>query len=205
MVLPAREYAEYKRECDERYANVVVMAMEMEDGTIITGRSSRRMVAAAAAILNSIKYLSGMADGIHLISPKYTQEHTGAQDRCAHVGKIQLKLRRDTYGAHHFRGHKPFRGGGAREAHLSQRLQGSLYGHTLRQRRKDSEVAGYRCYERSGVCDEQPVLQLAGSRRIEEKGADMYGQYFVLFAIMFTGWFLRRIDFIDDKMDHSNE
>ncbi len=31
----------------------------------------------------------------------------------------------------------------------------------------------------------------------------MYGQYFVLFAIMFTGWFLRRIDFIDDKMDHS--
>ncbi|HIU26565.1 MAG TPA: DUF1846 domain-containing protein [Candidatus Copromorpha excrementigallinarum] len=69
VVLPAREYAEYKRECDERYANVVVMAMEMEDGTIITGRSSRRMVAAAAAILNSIKYLSGMADGIHLISP----------------------------------------------------------------------------------------------------------------------------------------
>ena len=35
VVLPAREYAEYKRECDERYANVVVMAMEMEDGTII--------------------------------------------------------------------------------------------------------------------------------------------------------------------------
>ena len=69
VVLPAREYAEYKRECDVRYANVVVMAMEMEDGTIITGRSSRRMVAAAAAILNSIKYLSGMADGIHLISP----------------------------------------------------------------------------------------------------------------------------------------
>lgn len=31
----------------------------------------------------------------------------------------------------------------------------------------------------------------------------MCGQYFVLFAIMFTGWFLRRIDFIDDKMDHS--
>ena len=34
-----------------------------------TGRSSRRMVAAAAAILNSVKYLSGMADEIHLISP----------------------------------------------------------------------------------------------------------------------------------------
>ena len=31
----------------------------------------------------------------------------------------------------------------------------------------------------------------------------MYGQYFVLFAILFTGWFLRKINFIDDKMNHS--
>ena len=69
VVIPAREYAEKKKDCDERYANVVVMAMEMDDGTIITGRSSRRMVAAAAAILNSVKYLSGMSDEIHLISP----------------------------------------------------------------------------------------------------------------------------------------
>ena len=41
VVVPAREYAESKKECDERYVNVVVMAMEMDDGTIITGRSSR--------------------------------------------------------------------------------------------------------------------------------------------------------------------
>lgn len=31
----------------------------------------------------------------------------------------------------------------------------------------------------------------------------MYGKYLVLFAILFTGWILRKIDFIDDKMDHS--
>lgn len=31
----------------------------------------------------------------------------------------------------------------------------------------------------------------------------MYGKYFVLFAILFTGWFLRKINFIDEKMDHS--
>lgn len=30
----------------------------------------------------------------------------------------------------------------------------------------------------------------------------MYGKYFVLFAILFTGWFLRKINFIDDKMNH---
>ncbi|NLD19718.1 MAG: DUF1846 domain-containing protein [Clostridiales bacterium] len=69
VVLPAREYAEKKRQCDERYMNVVVVAMEMPDGTIITGRSSRRMVAAASSILNAVKYLSGIADELHLISP----------------------------------------------------------------------------------------------------------------------------------------
>ena len=69
VVLPAREYAEQKRECDSRYENVVVMAMEMPDGKIITGRSSRRMVAAAAVILNSIKYLAGLPDEM-LLSTK---------------------------------------------------------------------------------------------------------------------------------------
>lgn len=69
VVLPAREYAEKKRDTHDRYTNVVVMAIEMEDGTIITGRSSRKMVAAAAAVLNSVKYLSGMTDNLHLISP----------------------------------------------------------------------------------------------------------------------------------------
>ena len=49
--------------------NVVVLALELSDGTIITGRSSRRMVAAAAAILNAIKKMSGISDEIHLISP----------------------------------------------------------------------------------------------------------------------------------------
>ena len=31
----------------------------------------------------------------------------------------------------------------------------------------------------------------------------MYERYLVLFAILFTGWFLRKINFIDDKMNHS--
>ena len=70
VVKPARDYAEYKRQCDERYTNVVVLALELPDGTMITGRSSRRMVAAAAALLNAIKHMSGIGDEIHLISPR---------------------------------------------------------------------------------------------------------------------------------------
>lgn len=68
VVQPARDYAEKKRECDPRYENVVVMALEMPDGSIVTGRSSRRMVAASAMILNAIKKLAGISDNIPLIS-----------------------------------------------------------------------------------------------------------------------------------------
>lgn len=70
VVQPARDYAEKKRNCDKRYENVVVMAIEMPDGSIITGRSSRRMVAAAAAVLNAIKKLSGLADDMLIITPQ---------------------------------------------------------------------------------------------------------------------------------------
>lgn len=70
VVQPARDYAEKKRNCDKRYENVVVMAIEMPDGTIVTGRSSRRMVAAAAAVLNAIKKLSGLADDMLIITPQ---------------------------------------------------------------------------------------------------------------------------------------
>lgn len=68
VVKPARDYAEYKRNCDKRFENVVVMAIEMPDGTYVTGRSSRRMVAAAAAVLNAIKYMAGMSDELLLIA-----------------------------------------------------------------------------------------------------------------------------------------
>lgn len=68
VVQPARDYAERKRE-NPRYENVVVMAVELPDGKIITGRSSRRMVASAAMVLNAVKALSGIQDTIPLISP----------------------------------------------------------------------------------------------------------------------------------------
>ena len=73
VVAPAREYLEYKRALDPKYENTVIMALELPDGTIVTGRSSRRMVAAAAAMLNAIKHLSGQADDLHLISPGVLQ------------------------------------------------------------------------------------------------------------------------------------
>ena len=70
VVSAARDYAEVKKRSNERYENVVVVAVELRDGTIITGRSSHRMAAAAAAVLNAAKKLAGQEDGLLLISPE---------------------------------------------------------------------------------------------------------------------------------------
>lgn len=48
---------------------VAVMAIELPDGKIVTGKSSNVMDAASACILNAIKELAGLADELHLISP----------------------------------------------------------------------------------------------------------------------------------------
>ena len=45
------------------------MAIELPDGKVVTGCSSHRMVASAAAILNAIKAMAGIQDNIPLISP----------------------------------------------------------------------------------------------------------------------------------------
>ncbi|MGO3731880.1 MAG: DUF1846 domain-containing protein [Vagococcus sp.] len=71
-VLPARNYATKLKENSSdplSLTPVSVMAFELTDGTMITGRSTELMDSSAAAILNSIKYLSNISDDILLLSP----------------------------------------------------------------------------------------------------------------------------------------
>ena len=49
--------------------NLTAVALELPDGTILTGKSSPLMNDTAAVVLNSIKYLAGIDDDILLISP----------------------------------------------------------------------------------------------------------------------------------------
>lgn len=48
---------------------VPVIAFELADGMIITGKTSSLLNATAAALLNSVKYLDGLRDQLNLISP----------------------------------------------------------------------------------------------------------------------------------------
>ncbi len=45
------------------------VAIELEDGTMVTGKSSDLMTATSAAMLNAIKQMARVADEIHLLSP----------------------------------------------------------------------------------------------------------------------------------------
>ncbi len=48
---------------------VQAIAIQLHDGTIITGKSGEMLGAPAAAVINAIKYLAGINDKIDLISP----------------------------------------------------------------------------------------------------------------------------------------
>lgn len=67
VVLPARERAAKLKE--ENISICTAVAIELNDGTILTGKGSELLDASAAALLNSIKYLANIADDMHLISP----------------------------------------------------------------------------------------------------------------------------------------
>jgi len=75
------------------------MAIELTDGKIITGKTSDLMGASCAALLNSLKYLAGIADQVKLISPTVLQpithlkvEHLGNKNPRLHTDEMLIAL-----------------------------------------------------------------------------------------------------------------
>ncbi|MEG1004599.1 DUF1846 domain-containing protein [Clostridium sp.] len=69
VVIKAREKSEMlKTEKDENEICSAV-AIELEDGTILTGKTSNLMNGTAAVVINAIKHFANISDEIHLISP----------------------------------------------------------------------------------------------------------------------------------------
>lgn len=69
VVLPARERAVRLRETSSKTEICTAVAIELQGGKILTGKSSSLMDATAAVILNAVKYLANISDEILLISP----------------------------------------------------------------------------------------------------------------------------------------
>jgi uncharacterized protein (UPF0371 family) len=93
VVQPALDYAEFKRSLDPvRYENVIAMAIELPDGRIITGRSSKRMVAGAAMLLNAVKALCGIPDKMQLISTEVLETIQHLKTDILHRPKATLNM-----------------------------------------------------------------------------------------------------------------
>ena len=69
VVIPARTYSNKLKETASKKDMCPIVAIELNDGTILTGKGSDLMNASAAATLNAIKQLANIGDEIHLLSP----------------------------------------------------------------------------------------------------------------------------------------
>lgn len=83
----------------EQITNVPCCAMELEDGRIVTGKTSDMLGAAAATLLNALKVLGGIDDSIDLISSaviepveKVKVNHLGSLNPRLHTDEVLLCL-----------------------------------------------------------------------------------------------------------------
>ena len=74
-------------------------AIELPDGTVITGKTTSLLGAASAVLLNALKALGGIAHDIHLISPIVIEpiqhlktEHLGNRNPLLHTDEILIAL-----------------------------------------------------------------------------------------------------------------
>ncbi len=75
------------------------VAIELPDGTVVTGKTSPLLGASSAALLNALKVLSGIDDSIHLISPTVIEpiqhlkvQHMGNHNPRLHTDEVLIAL-----------------------------------------------------------------------------------------------------------------
>ena len=83
----------------EAQTGLPAKAMELPDGKIITGKTSDLLGASAALLLNALKYLAGLDDQLHLISPLVIDpiqhlkvDHLGNRNPRLHTDEILIAL-----------------------------------------------------------------------------------------------------------------
>ena len=74
-------------------------ALELPDGTIVTGKTSALLGASSAVLLNAVKVLGGLDDEIHLISPNFIEPiqelktaYLGSKNPRLHTDEVLIAL-----------------------------------------------------------------------------------------------------------------
>ena len=83
----------------EAQTNAPAAALELEDGTIITGKTTPLLGASSALLLNALKTLAGLDDDLHLISPtaiepiqRLKTEYLGSKNPRLHTDEVLIAL-----------------------------------------------------------------------------------------------------------------
>ena len=83
----------------EKETHAPAAALELEDGTIITGKTTPLLGASSALLLNALKTLAGLDDELHLISPtviepiqKLKTEYLGSKNPRLHTDEVLIAL-----------------------------------------------------------------------------------------------------------------
>ncbi|MCQ2399531.1 MAG: DUF1846 domain-containing protein, partial [Clostridia bacterium] len=91
VVLPARKKTEE--------TNLPAVAIRLHDGRIITGKTGDLLGASAGCLMNALKVLAGIDDGIDLISPALIEpiqdlkvNHLGSTNKRLHANEILIAL-----------------------------------------------------------------------------------------------------------------
>jgi uncharacterized protein (UPF0371 family) len=93
VVTPARQAAEDARNSGKGNKGVFSgAAIELQDGTIITGKNSPLMHAAASLILNAIKHLAGIPDRIHVLAPSVIESINRLEKDILGVREVSLDV-----------------------------------------------------------------------------------------------------------------
>ena len=74
VVAPAREAALEAQQTGKGHAGIFCgAAIELADGTIVTGKNSALLHASSSLVLNAAKHLAGIPDNMHLMPPSITE------------------------------------------------------------------------------------------------------------------------------------
>jgi len=93
VVEPARQAAQEAKAGDKGHKGIFCgAAIELKDGSILTGKNSPLMHAASSLVLNAIKKLAGIPDEIHLLAPSIIESISNLKKNILNAKSISLDL-----------------------------------------------------------------------------------------------------------------
>lgn len=93
VVMPARETAAAAEEQGKGHKGIFCgAAIELKNGSIITGRNSGLLHASSSLILNAIKECADIPDPIHLLSPSIIESIAGLKENILNSKTVSLDL-----------------------------------------------------------------------------------------------------------------